>query len=135
MATLSINLWKTNETILEEYTVYKNNQIKPRNTPLVNKKKKKGRKHSKNIRRNIARISEKNKYVKYLESKHWEDKRKEFYTFLKKSGLPMKCDLCGSRKRLNIHHMTYDNIGCEDMHDLQLLCQMCHMEEHNIIVP
>jgi len=37
-----------------------------------------------------------------------------------------KCEKCGSKKHLDIHHKKYTNNG----EDLKLLCRSCHMKEH-----
>lgn len=38
--------------------------------------------------------------------------------------------LCNSTSWLNIHHRTYDRVGCEDMGDLITLCRSCHERHH-----
>ena len=42
------------------------------------------------------------------------------------------CQLCGSKKRLNVHHLTYDHHGDELNHlnDLMCVCSKCHKELH-----
>lgn len=43
-----------------------------------------------------------------------------------------KCQECGSKENLNIHHKTYENHGDEIHHleDLVCLCQKCHEKHH-----
>ena len=50
-----------------------------------------------------------------------------------KSGF--KCNLCGSNKKLNIHHRDYTHHGDElhHMEDLICLCEECHSKFHNKI--
>lgn len=44
-----------------------------------------------------------------------------------------KCQRCGSRKQLEVHHTTYDHHGDElnHMEDLVCLCHNCHAQIHN----
>jgi hypothetical protein len=37
-----------------------------------------------------------------------------------------KCEDCGSTKRLEVHHKSYDRLYDEDLADLQVLCFACH---------
>lgn len=44
-----------------------------------------------------------------------------------------KCAHCDSTQQLNVHHITYNNLGNEDPDkDLITLCQQCHNKLHNI---
>jgi len=42
------------------------------------------------------------------------------------------CEICGNKKYLQVHHLTYKNLGQEKDEDLQLLCGACHMKQHGI---
>lgn len=42
-----------------------------------------------------------------------------------------RCAQCGSPINLNVHHITYDRLGCEDMEDLVTLCKKCHEHLHH----
>lgn len=66
-------------------------------------------------------------YKDYLESDHWKRLRKRK---LYQSG--NKCQLCGSKENLNVHHNTYENRGCEKDEDLVVLCNECHKKHHGI---
>lgn len=37
-----------------------------------------------------------------------------------------RCEECGSRDQLHVHHLFYDRIGAEEVEDLQVLCRDCH---------
>jgi hypothetical protein len=37
-----------------------------------------------------------------------------------------KCEQCGRAGALDAHHLHYDTLGFEDLHDLQALCRGCH---------
>lgn len=41
------------------------------------------------------------------------------------------CENCGKpKKKLHVHHITYDRYGCELWEDLKILCVPCHKEFH-----
>jgi len=42
----------------------------------------------------------------------------------------MKCHDCGSSMNLNVHHVSYERLGREDMADLVTLCKACHKRRH-----
>lgn len=72
-------------------------------------------------------------YEQYLQTDHW----KEFsYKTKKKRG---KCADCGiealeawkrDRQGLNVHHLSYENIGQEKDADVVVLCRYCHLKRH-----
>jgi hypothetical protein len=68
------------------------------------------------------------KYLSYLESKTWADKRNEA---LKRDDY--HCVICGNPNNLEVHHLRYpDILGTELISDLMTLCRSCHknMEEY-----
>lgn len=73
------------------------------------------------------KISVKNKeeYKAYLNSPRWQAIRKRLYR-----EYDYKCDRCGSSKNIQVHHLTYENLGEEKDEDLVVLCQKCHSELH-----
>ena len=64
-------------------------------------------------------------YRLYLDSDIWKKKRRER---IEKDGF--KCSVCGSAKNLNVHHITYERLGREDLEDLVTLCRDCHSRLH-----
>ena len=66
-------------------------------------------------------------YSDYLKSEHWHCTRgnalRQGYS---------TCIRCGKGTELNVHHLTYDNIGEERPEDLTVLCNDCHKQEHGI---
>lgn len=64
-------------------------------------------------------------YAQYLASAGWRKRRNEA---LKLSG--WQCSRCGARKGLEVHHLTYANVGAEPPEDLEVLCGSCHEGEH-----
>lgn len=65
-------------------------------------------------------------YRNYLQSEYWLQKRREALNFYGN-----KCCDCGTTKNLNVHHVTYKNLGDEAMADLEILCGSCHQKEHD----
>lgn len=65
-------------------------------------------------------------YKAYLQTKHWRTFR-EFA--LEKRG--RKCEDCGKADGFfDIHHLTYENIGEEQLEDVLILCRTCHKARH-----
>ena len=72
------------------------------------------------------RIANKEEYKAYLNSPKWQATRKRLYREYE-----YKCAICGSPKNLNVHHITYENLGEEKDEDLTVLCQECHNKLHD----
>lgn len=64
-------------------------------------------------------------YADYLASSEWAERRRRAVE--RASG---RCQLCNDDEDLNVHHRTYDRIGCEDDGDLTVLCGECHARFH-----
>jgi hypothetical protein len=60
------------------------------------------------------------RYMDYLASPHWQSLRNDYRTY----GLPM-CAVCGDR-RYELHHISYANLGDEDLWDVYPLCRAHH---------
>ena len=43
-----------------------------------------------------------------------------------------QCQSCGAKSSLEIHHITYENFGDEDISQLVSLCRDCHQEIHDL---
>lgn len=61
----------------------------------------------------------------YLDSEEWQTLR--FSVFQRDN---YTCQSCGSKNKLNCHHITYLRLGAEWMTDLVTLCQECHSNLH-----
>lgn len=64
-------------------------------------------------------------YGDYLRSSHWQRQRKKAFAYWGD-----KCFVCGYRKGLQVHHLTYERLGHERMEDLRVLCERHHEWEH-----
>lgn len=68
-------------------------------------------------------------YDRYLHSPHWQETKQKRLDLDEH-----KCAFCKSTENLNVHHLTYDRIGNENVrHDLVTLCQDCHKKLHEQI--
>lgn len=63
----------------------------------------------------------------YLKSDHWQKKRAQALAHAN-----WACQLCNGKNLLNVHHRTYENLGCEHITDLIVLCKSCHDKFHHI---
>ena len=64
-------------------------------------------------------------YAIYLRSPLWRLRRRIW--ILDARG---RCERCGSRRRLTIHHRTYERLGRERRPDVTVLCWDCHRSHH-----
>lgn len=74
---------------------------------------------------NAARRDE---YVDYINSSEWKAVRLKAFAHYGK-----KCTKCGSENLLHVHHNTYKNFKHEEIKDLNVLCEVCHMTLHDRI--
>jgi len=68
-------------------------------------------------------------YQIYLKSYEWRNKKREWID----SGRPAECWACGEIMPpdyygFNFHHITYANLGNENLNDLVLLCKSDHRD-------
>lgn len=75
------------------------------------------------------RYMTKEQYKEYLRSEHWQKIRGDIYEARK------RCEFCGGKKWLNIHHLSYERLGNELPTDLVVLCKLCHFSFHNGNIP
>jgi hypothetical protein len=68
-----------------------------------------------------------NKYTQYLASAHWK-----LVISKVRHSRKYVCMACGTTVQLNLHHITYDRIGHENMENLVWLCDKHHGEAHTI---
>lgn len=63
-------------------------------------------------------------YNAYLRSDHWQ----EILLYYKKS----KCYCCRRPTNLQLHHISYLNLGNESCDDFVTLCNLCHINTHKV---
>lgn len=61
-------------------------------------------------------------YSQYLLSPHWDEMKEKY----KKD----YCEICGSKKKLNLHHKDYRRFTRENKRDFITLCELCHHASH-----
>ena len=85
------------------------------------------------------------KWKDYMKTKHWISFRKTLDTD------DAYCQICGKKKwefyktgvrkgkrkkkptcQFQVHHLHYNNLGCENREDVLLLCRTCHNISHEI---
>ncbi len=68
-------------------------------------------------------------YGKFMLTDYWKQVRQ---LVLDRDG--HKCTKCGSKKVLQVHHLTYDHHFNEHKHlkDLITLCKICHEDTHGL---
>jgi 5-methylcytosine-specific restriction endonuclease McrA len=81
-------------------------------------------------------------YKQYLASVEWKVTKAKFLSspYVTRVVGVLICSICRVpetrlTKPLNVHHLTYQNVGQEQMTDLQLVCQDCHNIIHHRKLP
>jgi hypothetical protein len=70
-------------------------------------------------------------YVKYLNSETWKNTKNLFY---KSKYNKNKCYICEKKDvPFDLHHKTYERVGCERLTDLVQVCRPCHKSIHLIL--
>ena len=68
-------------------------------------------------------------YREYINSAAWRKKKWQTYWCLGKV-----CEVCGSNKKIHVHHNNYSSLGSERIfRDLVILCYGCHAAFHKIV--
>lgn len=67
----------------------------------------------------------KEQYKIYLQSEHWQKFKKRVHKRYK------CCRFCQVKENLNIHHLTYKNLGHEKFKDIVVVCQTHHYNLHD----
>ena len=66
-------------------------------------------------------------YSEYLKSPWWRNHVRR--QALDRAGY--RCDVCRATQGLEVHHVSYENLGREQPEDVLVLCCTCHATEHN----
>ncbi len=65
-------------------------------------------------------------YDLYINSRKWKAIRKRIFKLRGK-----KCEMCGSRSSIHVHHLTYKRFGGDELdEDLLVVCSECHHGLH-----
>jgi hypothetical protein len=77
----------------------------------------------------VVKKTAKELYLTFLKTKYWKKVRAMVFKRDNKT-----CQKCGSKKKIQAHHLTYENHKNELNHleDLITLCEDCHKKEHNL---
>lgn len=109
------------ETLNTYWTKYLNKQKGVKKKPKAKTVKRKPKE--------IKGKTPKEKYKAFLKTDYWKAVRVKVFLRDNKT-----CQKCGSKKKLEAHHLTYKHHGNEMKHldDLITLCRDCHEKEHLI---
>lgn len=66
-------------------------------------------------------------YQKYIRSNQWKNLRA---IYLQKQD--RSCSACTRKRKIHLHHKSYDRVGREPDRDLVPLCEICHSEVHRL---
>lgn len=64
-------------------------------------------------------------YHAYLNTEQWHRLKRQRILFDR-----LQCAMCGTAKNLQVHHITYERLGREELDDLITLCKECHAKVH-----
>ena len=115
---MGVSRKQVHKELKEYYKFLKRNKKK-----YIDKPKKK-KKHKK---KKTALEKYKEKYYTYLKSNEWLQIKLDLYELRGK-----QCEVCESKRNVQVHHLTYKNVFNEEPEDLILLCRKCHEKEHDI---
>lgn len=65
-------------------------------------------------------------YREYINSDKWREKRNKI---IRRAGAV--CEMCGSHRNIQVHHLSYDRLGFEHDNDLLCVCRKCHENIHS----
>jgi hypothetical protein len=82
-------------------------------------KKKRPRKHKNTDEQKVE-------YGTYMNSAAWRDLSKKFRDAIG------KCQICGTDKSLQCHHLHYRTLGRETLEDILVVCLKCHCNLHGV---
>ena len=68
-------------------------------------------------------------YQEYITSEAWQKSTQRLECI---KAARNKCQMCGAMFGLEVHHITYNNLGKELPQDLVLLCILCHEHTHKM---
>jgi len=74
-------------------------------------------------------VKNSSEYQAYLNSNEWQETRRRIF-----ERDNFRCVKCGESKNLQVHHITYENLGEEKDADLVTLCDKCHKSTHELSI-
>jgi 5-methylcytosine-specific restriction endonuclease McrA len=79
------------------------------------------------IEKETQRAAWQAKYDEYLRSEEWANKRA--LVIERAGGI---CEGCGEASAVQVHHLTYNNVGEEFLWQLRAICRECHERFHGV---
>lgn len=66
-------------------------------------------------------------YKQYFNTRHWKRIKNRYIKHNKNA----KCYVCNSKRNLLLHHVSYQNLGAEELNkDIYIVCYDCHQVIH-----
>lgn len=66
-------------------------------------------------------------YREYLRTSWWFQRRNQALR-----DAEYRCSVCESKRQLQVHHTSYERLGCELPEDLVVVCRGCHLGVHYV---
>lgn len=76
----------------------------------------------------VYRFDPKKDYSAWLETPEWQEIRERAL-----ERAEFCCTDCGATRKLQVHHLTYANVGAERPEDLVVVCEECHLVRHGLL--
>jgi hypothetical protein len=68
-------------------------------------------------------------YIDHLNSDQWKDLR--YLALIRDNFTCQDCNRKVTSDTAHCHHLTYSNLGSENLSDVVILCRSCHIERHS----
>ena len=68
-------------------------------------------------------------YTTYIKSTNWSKNTARLVTLINDKH---SCRMCGDAYNVEVHHITYKNLGTEKLNQVVTLCKDCHSYTHKI---
>jgi len=73
------------------------------------------------LEQDLRSVAKSQDYAVYLQSDHWQKVRQRELKAARNA-----CRVCRSKKNIEVHHATYERLGCEEPTDVCALCEEHH---------
>lgn len=79
---------------------------------------------------NVIHANPSKRYLSYIFSPQWDARRREHLELC-----DHWCEICHTRRAIQVHHWTYENLGREHPQELCAVCVRCHWQIHRAVMP
>jgi hypothetical protein len=78
----------------------------------------------------VIRVMPTKRYLTYITSPQWAARRREHLDLC-----DHWCEICHTRRAIQVHHWSYERLGNESPQDLCAVCVPCHWRIHRSVMP